>query len=89
MPRKAIEKKLGLSRQTVNSALMRSSTRGRPRGDLHARLTVVTDEATVEWLRSLARELRVSMGEVLRRMRLAMTEVEHDSSPRAAADGGG
>jgi len=89
MPRKAIEKKLGLSRQTVNSALMRSSTRGRPRGDLHARLCVVTDEATVEWLRALARELRVSVGEVMRRMRLAMTELEHDSEPRAAADGGG
>lgn len=91
LSRRAIERKLQLSRQAVNAALQRSSKRGRPRGDKHARLHVLTDEATVAWLRALARELGVSVGEALRRLRVAITEPAHERARAngSAADGGG
>jgi hypothetical protein len=88
LSRRAIERKLQLSRQAVNVALQRSSKRGRPPGNKHARLHVLTDAATVAWLRALARELGVSVGEVLRRMRVAMTAPTLEHEPRPAADGG-
>jgi len=89
LSRRAIERKLQLSRQAVNVALQRSSKRGRPLGNKHARLHVLTDEATVAWLRALARELGISVGEALRRLRIAMTEREHAPANGSAADGGG
>jgi hypothetical protein len=89
LSRRAIERKLQLSRQAVTVALLRSSTRGRPRGNKHARLHVLTDEATADWLRALARELGISVGEVLRRLRVAMTAPTLEHEPRPAADGGG
>lgn len=89
LSRRTIERKLQLSRQAVTAALQRSSTRGRPVGDKHTRLHVLTDAATVAWLRALARELGVSVGEALRRLRVAMTAHELEHEQQTAADGGG